>query len=371
MRVAMVTQGSFPPDVRIEKEAQILTKAGHSILVFTPEARMPDTGDIEVIHHRFRGFPSTNFFKLRNLFKRSGVEIVHLQDTPGASEALFAAKSLGLKVIYDMHEIWPSLVIENSENLTFATMLWSASMRAEQAIAFMGSNVSLTVVDEATDYLTRKYRRSTRVYSIQNFETLERFKNIRASTQFVDEQDFMVTYVGSLDGPIRGIQDMILAATLLSKEKIQFLTVGSGQYMGWLQMLTRRLHLEKKVRLLGSRTFSEAMGVVAASDLCLVPHKVCNSTQYTLPHKISQYMALQKPVIAPNLKPISRLFSSAFIKWEPRTPMKLAELIISIRDDKVRRDEIAQQGYKLVSEKYKWEDEGKKLLAIYERLSHK
>ncbi len=367
----MVTSENFPPDVRIEKEAQVLSQEGHEISVFTPQATISNTVEpsIKVVEYGFQTVPWANLRRLRHLFKDSLVDLVHLQDTPGSLQAYLAAKSLGLKVIYDIHEIWPSLVIENSHRVTYGTALWSASLRTEEALAFAGANVSLTVVDEATDYFVRKYKLSDRGLPVRNFETLTRFESIRPSQDFSDAEDFIVTYVGGLDGPIRGIEEVILAAALLLKENVRFLIVGAGCHMRWLQQLTAGLDLKKNVRFLGSKSFREAMEIVAASDLCLVPHRNCISTQNTLPHKISQYMALRKPVVSTNLAPIKRLFHSAFFPWEPRTPQKLVELINSARENSSQVQEIAQRAYNLVSEKYRWEEEGKRLVTIYESLS--
>lgn len=371
MRVAMVTSGNFPPDVRIEKEAQVLSQEGHEISVFTPRATVSNTVEpsFNVVEYGFQTVPWANSRRLRHLFKESLVDLVHLQDTPGSLQAYLAAKSLGLKVIYDIHEIWPSLVLENSHGVSSGTALWSASLRIEEALAFAGANVSLTVIDEASDYFVRKYKLSDGGLPVRNFESLRRFESIRPSQDLNDAEDFIVTYVGGLDGPIRGIEEVLLAAALLSKKSVRFLIVGAGFHMRWLERLAEELNLKKSVRFLGSKRFRDAMEIIAASDLCLVPHRNCISTHSTLPHKISQYMALRKPVVSTNLAPIMRLFHSAFIPWEPRTPQKLVELINSARDDSSEAQKIAQRGYKLVSEKYRWEDEGKRLVTIYESLS--
>ncbi len=369
----MVTAERFPPDIRIEKEAEVLSQAGHEILVFASESTQTSRAEPQfgVFEYQTNATPCSDFGKLRYLFRKNSIELVHLQDTPGSLQGFLAAKSLGLRVIYDMHEIWPSLVVDNSRNLTFGATLWSTSLHIEEAVAFMGADVSLTVVEEAVDYLARKYKFADNVFPIRNFERLGQFRSIRPSQDFKDEQYFRVTYVGGLEGPMRGIEEVILAAARLSKEDIQFLFVGSGSHLEWLQLLARKLGLQKKIRFLGSKSFHDAMQVVAASDLCLVPHKKCISTQHTLPHKISQYMALGKPVISTNLAPITRLFHSAFLPWEPRTPQKLVELINSARENRNQTQHIAQSGHTLVSEKYKWEEEGKRLVTIYENLSPK
>ncbi len=373
MRIAMVTRQAFPEDIRIEKEAGSLIEAGHEVFICTPSS-----GQIGDCRERYQVIEFDDSFSafsalagsLHRVLQALEPQVLHVQDTPASLDGYLAAKSLALPLILDIHEIWPSLVLENSPTVTHREVFWSKSLEIREAITSFAADIVLTVVGEATRYYMEKYHfLNGRTFSICNFEIAKRLENIRPSDEVKDLNCFKVAYVGGLDGPIRGIEEVILAAALLSNENVRFLIVGAGRHMEWLQQLVAELKLKKNVRFLGSKRFRDAMEIVAASDLCLVPHRNCISTQNTLPHKISQYMALRKPVVSTNLAPIKRLFHSAFFPWEPRTPQKLVELINSARENSSQAQEIAQRAYNLVSEKYRWEEEGKRLAIIYESLS--
>ncbi len=369
----MVTGEKFPPDVRIEKEAEVLVGRGHEVFICTPmigESRESDRQFHMFELGKSRSMRIGIFGGLRHIIKQGKIELVHIQDTPRSFATYLSAKSLGLRVIYDVHEIWPSIVLENSIDASFHDILWSLSLHAEEAMTCFGADATLTVVDEATEYLVNRYHLThKRFSSIRNFESLQRFVGIRPSPVIIEQDSFKVTYVGGVDGPIRGLEDVIVAASLLANAKVQFLIVGSGRYLPQLQLLAKGLKADDRVQFLGQLSFRDAMAVVAASDLCLVPHTKCVSTEHTLPHKISQYMALRRPVVSTDLRPITRLFPGAFLQWRPRTPKRLAELISSVQEDEGSGIEISRRAYKLVSEKYRWEDEGNRLSEVYEYLS--
>ena len=369
----MVTQEVFPEDIRIEKEAFASLAAGHEVFICTPRSgqKSGSPGGYRVIE--FGDGPSVISAvagTLHRILRLIKPQILHVQDTPAALNGWVAAKSLDLPVVFDIHEIWPSLVLENSSNISYREVLWSKSLQIQEAIMVSGADATITVVDEATKYYLEKSRFfKGQMLSINNFEIRSRLENVKHSHEITDLSGFKVAYVGGIDGPIRGLQEVITAAGLLKKEDVTILIVGSGSYLPRLRLLAQELHIGDSIRFMGKRSFADAMSIISASQVCLVPHVKGLATQNTLPHKISQYMLLQKPVVSTGLAPIKRLFASAFIEWEPRTPEKLAELITLIRDNQSLALEASRRGYELVSDKYRWEDEGKKLVAIYEGLA--
>ncbi len=373
MRIGMVTHQLFPPDIRIEKEAATLTEAGHEVFICTPRSNQPGDGLGGYSIIEFGDRPSVISAVAGTLHRVLGwlkPQVLHVQDTPTSLSGYLAAKRLALPTVFDIHEIWPSLVLENASSLSFREVFWSKSLQIQEAVTLLGADVAITVVDEATKYYLKKYHfLNGRAVSINNFEIGGRLENVIPSSEVKDLGSFKAAYVGGIDGPIRGLQEVIIAAGLLSKEDVDFLIVGSGSYLPRLRLLVEELNLGNVVHLMGDRSFSEAMSIVSASDVCLVPHRKAIATQNTLPHKISQYMLLKKPVVSTALAPIKRLFASSFIEWEPRTPEKLAELILSIRDNRKQPLEYSRRAYRLVKDRYRWQDEGAKLVAIHESLT--
>ncbi len=373
MRIAMVTNDEFPPDVRIEKETVSLEESGNEVFVCTPlfNPSTDPAGRFRVIRiEDGLSVPSGLTGSLYRTLKALNVDFVQIQDTPQALAAVVASKRIGLPVVFDIHEIWPTLVAENTEHLSNRDILWSKRLQLDEMSGWFTAASILTVVEEASLYYSSRYKvRGDRVTAIRNFEDLERFHGIKPDTVLSEETRFKVTYVGKIEGTIRGLKEVLDAAKLLRNEDICFIIVGDGPYLASLQRYCADLHLEDVVRFLGRRSFREAMRIASASDACIMPHRSCISTEFTLPHKISQYMALEKLTISSNLGPIKRLFGGCYIPWDPRTPENLAEIILKARGDPASSMAYARRGNALVRDKNNWRGEGRRLAQLYESLS--
>lgn len=370
MRIAMITADKFPPDIRIEKEAFSLSKYGHDVFVCTPTGQLPRntwSGLAVEIGERL-SLVSAAVGRLNRVIRSIKPDVIHIQDTPAALPGIVVGKMMRLPVILDVHEPWPFLVIENSPSLSYRDKLWSANLAASEATAFLGADRIFTVVREASGYFSEKYPFKVGMISeINNFEDRERLRTIRANTSF-REKEYVVCYVGGVDGPIRGLEDVIHAFSLLKGEDVSCVIVGDGWYLPYLRRLASASNLTHQVEFIGQKRFEEAMSIAAASDICILPHKHCFTTAHTLPHKISQYMALERPVVSANLAPIKRLFNGCYIEWEPRVPVVLANLLLRARDNAVENRTLLRKAIERIDTHCNWEREGRRLVKIYEEI---
>jgi glycosyltransferase involved in cell wall biosynthesis len=368
----MITHEPFPPDIRIEKEVNSLRKLGHEVIIFAPQNRtdVPSELRFTIVNSdesmNPRGVLSG---RLRKVLGASNLDIIHIQDTPGALSALICARLLGLPVFYDIHELWTHLVLENNSAPSCRKMSWWLNLILDEGATCCNADRILTVVEEASSFFIRKYRIAPgRVVTLRNFESSERFEGVMPDSEVAEGRKYNITYVGGIDGPIRGLENVLYAAKILSRREVRFNIIGAGTHLSALQRLAWRLGLTESVRFTGWMEFEHAMGIVAASDLCLLPHISCVSTENTLPHKISQYLALGKPVISSDLRPIRRLFSGAYIPWIPYTPRRLAEMIEELFREPEEAKPFAKKGYELFNQRYQWVGEERKLFKLYETL---
>lgn len=368
----MVTHQPFPPDIRIEKEARSLRRLGHEVLIYTTQRRPDGFSEprFTIIESpQSTGLKGVLTGTLLKLIRESDLDVLHIQDTPGALSTLLCARRLHLPVIYDIHELWTHLVIENIATPSLRERSWWLRLVIDEAVTCCDADRILTVVEEASDFFSRKYHISPeRIIALRNFESPERFEDVKPDFEIAEREIYNVSYVGGIDGPIRGLESVLLAAKLLQIDNIRFNIIGSGLHLPVLQRLASRLSLGDTVRFTGWKDFEHAMAIVAASDICLLPHISCISTENTLPHKISQYMALGKPIISSDLRPIRRLFSGAYIPWIPRTPRRLAELIKGLLRDPEEAEASAKKGNQLFLQRYQWAGEERKLLRVCETL---
>lgn len=403
MNICMVLDSYFPPDIRVEKEARALLSAGHKIyLLSLGKKGMPaveNINDICVI----RVFPPENFLNrvwrflwfnvffdnllwkrsLEDTIKQYEIEVVHVHDLPMVKTAASVAKKFDIPIIADLHENYPEglrawrkeKIPWKSKILNLASPIWRWK-RLERSVLRRVDRI-ITVVDEAKEhYVNDCGVPPEKITVVMNAEDLDEFGNLEIDQSLVTkyENNFVVSYIGGF-GPHRGIDTVIKSMPKILKEipNAKLLLVGgkgSEEYEKELKKLCEELKVENNVEFTGWVNFSLVPSYIALSDVCLVPHHVSGHTNTTIPHKLFQYMAMRKPVIVTNCKPLKRIVEECDcgVVVPSGDYNEMAEAVIRLYKDREYARKLGENGRRAVEEKYNWKNEAKKLCELYKRL---
>ena len=375
MNIGMVTHWGFPPDTRIEIEASALTRAGYNVFVYA---------NAKQSRHRVRSFHgvAVRYFNpivalgcyicsipsIRSLLLLDNIDVVHIQDTPILLLALLNTRMLSLPAIYDAHEIWPFLALENVEAPRLRRLWLFAYYSILEWIGSRLCNLLVSVSDEQVGYFVNRYRIGRdKTVTVMNLVDLSMLPPVGEMKPRRGElHKFQVCYVGGVEAA-RNLEPVLEAAAMMRDQNVSFVIVGEGEAKINLQKLAQKLGADN-VLFTGFLPFAEAMSIVASSDVGLVPHSKTYRTDRTFPHKVTQYMALGKAVIVSPLSPILRLLSSSVAVWNPMSAQRLAEIILEMREHSSLRSTLQTRGLQLVAEKFNWSRESVKLVNAYKRL---
>ena len=148
----------------------------------------------------------------------------------------------------------------------------------------------------------------------------------------------------------KGLSYLILAAKKVCEhvKNVEFIVVGDGPLREELMRQVRGLGLEGRVRFLGRLPYEEALGVMASSDIFVLP-----SVYDQLPMVILEAMALGKPVVATRVCGIPDVIEDGRtgLLVEPRDPEGLAAAILKLVEDPGLREELSQRA-RLAAEHY-------------------
>jgi len=120
----------FPPDIRVEKEARSLLKAGHEIfLLSVSKGDMPSEELVEGIRVIRKKLPQNILTRAWNCFcrqaffihpfwkstledtvKQRNIEVIHVHDLPLVNTGLSIARKFNLRLIADLHKNYPEVV---------------------------------------------------------------------------------------------------------------------------------------------------------------------------------------------------------------------------------------------------------------------
>lgn len=188
----------------------------------------------------------------------------------------------------------------------------------------------------------------------------------------------MMSYVGSY-GSLRGLHTVVAAISHVLKKHeltdLKFVIVGRGahSYKQYLKTMIKKLNLSNHVQLFDLIPFSEVPCVIHYSTVGIIPHSFNELTDNTVPHKLFQYMIAGRPVIVSSCRPLKRIVeeTQCGMVFEADNPKSLSNVIWKAYNNPELLEVLGKNGRKAVLEgKYNWDEEGKKLVQLYDDLEN-
>jgi len=396
MNVLMVLSAhKFPPDRRVEREAEKLIKQGHNVFLLARKA--PGQAICEIVNQVkvirfFLPFQKTKnlsdfiylffqryliFFNIIITCCKHKIDVLHVHDLPYALATTLAGKLLRKPVIFDSHEHYvemlrPSFNTTKYKKLKPLSFILLNMLKLDEKIACRLANKIILVTEEHIPRFESLGAKKENIFVVTNTEDTNMFNNIEIDKIIINKYsgDFVILYTGGF-GPHRGLETAIKAMPIVLKEipNAKLVLVGDGIDRKELEELTNKLDLDNKVIFTGFLPFSTFPTYINLCDIGLIPHISTPHIEMTMPNKIFQFMMLEKPVIVSNTKPMTRIVqeTNCGLVFKERDETSLAEKIIEMKNDNTRKT-FGQNGKKAVYEKYNWDNTAKILIELYEQI---
>lgn len=383
MRILMILDHEFPPDIRVENEIEALSEAGHEIHLacFTRENRSayekngtchihrkPISGMVYKSSVAAMTFPVYFRFWRRfisHLTRKLSIDAIHVHDLPLTQVAAGICRKNHIPLTIDLHENWPAYLRISTHTKSLAGRLLSPNKRwiNYEIKSLAAADHIVVVVQEAAQRLIDLGLNPERIKVVSNTLNLRHFKITPAEKS---SDDIILFYAGGLTYH-RGLQVVIRAIAVVAQPNIKCWILGEGSYKKQLEELVSTLGLEKQVIFKGWQPYEKMTEMMMDADYTLIPHLRSDHTDSTIPHKLFQYMYAGKPIIASNCKPIERIVNetkSGYIYMADQ-PGEMAKVLQQLKDDDP--DSYVEKGRKWVKEKYNWSVDNKVLLSLYDQ----
>jgi glycosyltransferase involved in cell wall biosynthesis len=392
----MLLEGFFPPDIRIEKEARTLLKAGHEIFLLCQSREgMPREELVEGIKvfrvqlpegflwrkwnfYWFTLFLVDPFWRkhLTRIVEQERIEALHIHDLPMVKTGLSVTREFGIPLIADLHENYPAAIQIWDTNQNWKSRLANRIRRWEQVERFCVRRADkvITVVEEAKEHYVKDCGiPSEKVTVIMNTEDPDYFCSLPVENEIVEKYQphFTISYIGGF-GPHRGVQTAIQAMPGILRDipNARLLLVGAGSNETDLEELAKVKGVEEAVEFAGQQPFPLVPSYIAASRVCLIPYIASAQTDASCPHKLFQYMAMGKPVIVSSMKSLGRIISEtgAGLVYTAGDAEALAEAVVKLYRNNDLADKLGEAGKGAARGKYDWKGQEEALLKIYQDL---
>ncbi|WP_367357257.1 glycosyltransferase family 4 protein [Mesotoga sp.] len=368
MKVCVITTVHPPDDVRINRELRSLVKAGHEVSFIAPEGNF----DIEGVEYltvskqkgrvkRFLRGSSEAFSKAIEV----NADVYHFHDP----ELIGLGKKLkrhGKKVIYDIHEDYPSVIMMKNWIPAWIRPLVSKTFALYQSAAIKKFDAIVITVRE---YLT-SISKYNELAIVPNYPELELLQELSVGTVDSDTGPVRFIYVGSLDDD-RAIIESIEAFKILKDKGVDLtLELVGPVYSSRIQeSIDETLEKYPEFSFSPRMPYLEAMKKVAESHVgLLIVHKG-KSKEESSPLKLFEYMALGKPQIASDFTAWRKILDRGpcALYVDPENVTQIAQRMREFCENRALIREMGSKA-KMLSKSFQWSASEKEMLALYERL---
>ena len=386
MKILMILDREFPPDLRVENEIEALQHKGHEIHLacFTRKNKLSreKIGDLTVhrapisdfIYKSSVGaltFPFYfNFWRkfLYQMLKREQFDAIHVHDLPLVRVGVELKNKYNVPLLADLHENWPAYLRISKHTKSIMGRILSPNRKwihYEREVLQYVDRI-IVVVEEAKNRLVRLNLNEENIHVVSNTLNIKHFK---IENKKLSSNEIVLFYAGGITYH-RGLQTVIKALYLARKSvpNIRFRILGEGRYQSKLMKLSKQMELDECVVFYGWQPYEKMIEHLGKADFAVIPHLKSEHTDTTIPHKLFQYMYAEKPVIASNCKPIERIIretNSGYIYREDKYA-ELADLLVGLTKNKNK--ELGRNGKLWVKNKYNWVHDSQVLIDVYEKL---
>ena len=389
MRVLMLLENNpYPQDARVRREATSLVRAGYEVSVCAPckvgQPRFEIVDDVRVYRHPAPPEASGALgyvleYALAMLyalivtcyvFFRRGFDVIHAHNPPDTFVFIgLLFKLVGKKFVFDHHDLSPEMFDARfgagGKPALRRVLLFLEALSVRSADAVIVTNESYKRLA-----LERSSVPEERVTVVRNGPELAKFDGVLPDAELVKRTQ-VLAYIGTM-GPQDGLDYLLRALRVLVYElghaDVYCVLIGDGDALPGLKKLSAELGLQQHVRFTGRLELSNLLPLAAAADICVDPDPSNPYNDRSTMIKLTEYMALAKPIVAFDL-PEHRVSAGAAALYAADNDVNaFAQNIAALLSDPQKREQMGQLGRKRVETQLAWHYSERQLLSVYDNL---
>jgi glycosyltransferase involved in cell wall biosynthesis len=199
------------------------------------------------------------------------------------------------------------------------------------------------------------------ILHVPNFIELHKFHELN--------NNYNLLFVGRLE-KVKGVEFLIQAMTLIRDvfPQVTLTIIGDGSYKSELLNLTKRLHLENRIRLVGWVDHSEIDAYYEKASIVIIP----SVWPENFPTVCNEAMSVGRPVIGTRIGGIPEIIDDGINGYlvEPKNPEQIAEKVIKLFAESTLLITMGRNARKK-AEQFSIEKYAKKIGKIYEEIIRK
>jgi glycosyltransferase involved in cell wall biosynthesis len=367
-KIAHLTSVHPPFDSRIfHKECKTLAKAGYEVVLIAPHDQDETVDDVKIRAiskpKRRRERMTRTAWHVYRTASQEHADLYHFHD-PELIPVGVLLKIQGKKVIYDVHEDVPRQILTKH---WIPHLLRKLVAQIAELMELVGTR-PFNGITAATPTIAERFPPEKTVI-VQNFPILNELTPAKLLKHTDKQNSPCIVYVGGLS-ITRGIKEMVQAMALLPESRRARLALAGTFQPPELEVELQQMPGWERMQFVGWQDRQGVAQLLSKAQIGLVMlHPIINYLD-SYPVKLFEYMAAGLPVIASNFPLWKEIVegNKCGLTVDPLNPEEIAQAIEYLLDHPKECQTMGENGRRAVTEKYNWEKESEKLLALYERI---
>jgi len=371
MKVLMILSNPFTVDPRVHNEAKALTDEGYEVAVIVWDRRGEHKQEDVIDGIRIINLHNTSLMKslpndlLRNplwwriaykkaleLYQKSfKFDVVHCHDLDTLSSGVRLKKKLGIKLVFDAHEIF-GYMIESQHPLAS-----KAAFYLEKRFIKNVDHV-IAIDDPFKEYYEKLVDKPvTRVMNCKDL-VFDRYEPPKSKT-------FTLVYIGIMTR-WRFFPEIIDVVGELKEVKL----ILAGKKEGIYREMEEYAKKYNNIEFLGTIPTKDILKITREGDaILLLVGKTNKQTKIVVFNKQFEAMVCGRPIIITKgtyaAEMTEKLKCGLTVEYNKES---VKEAIIKLRDNPDLCEELGQNAFNAAKKQYNWEKEKKNLLKVYEEI---
>lgn len=353
--------------IRVKEAATLARVWPGAVALYVQDGKGDETGASDGVAVHDTGAPergrlrrmTLGAFRMYRAVRRARPRIAHFHD-PELLPWAMLLRLWGIRVIYDVHEDAPATVLSKAYLPVGVRRPLAWGLRAMERLAL----VSLSAIVAATPAIGRNF--AGKAVLVQNFPLPDELSF--ATPPPYDDRPPHFAYIGGITA-IRSASEMVEAVGLLDTPEAR-LQLGGAFAPATLELNVASLEGWSRVEYRGWVGREEVRQILSKVRAGLVLFHPLPNHVRAQPNKLFEYMAAGLPVIASDFPLWREIVEGAGcgLLVDPQDPRAIADAMQWILDNPEEAADMGRRGRAAVEERYNWEAESDKLIALYRRL---
>lgn len=371
--ICILTSVHNPDDNRVYyKEVQSISRFHFNVIYMAPGQKERTDGNItyvNVIKPDRKLKRMLGFYRIYKQAKAFHCDIYHFQDAELILVGLLLKYFARAKVIYDVHEDYPSQMLSKHYLKSF---LRKPLYNLMKVLEFWADKKFDAIV--VADNFVYKHFKNPNTVILYNYPDINAMEQSMDGHISWDDKLYDIIFPGSM---ARFTAEMMLQIVKVAKDRgvnLKCALISPFHFEGgieWVESRIYELGLDIKNFLLKKRIPTyEVPKYIQKARIGLIPLPDTEKMRANIPTKLFEYMYSGIPVITGNLPPSAQFMENENFGFlvDPNSFEEYTDRIIELLHNQKKAEQMGDNGRQLTIEKYNWGTEEIKLIELYGRI---